>query len=218
MQPSDCPAFEYDGHPNRPHLHGKLKKILIELRSGMLLQAELAQDTRPSHRDMFSDLTPPTCPYYAGHYRGEAYRCLRHYEVMVRGDPRVGAPPQAVLSRMSQFAGRIRSGLDALDQLHAPGSAALPVQKLMSAVAFVSNAFVHFLEIHPYANGNGHAARLLTVVVLGRYGYWPSGFTVEPRPPDPPYTACILAHRGGNQAPLVTWLLRFINGGGIQTP
>lgn len=213
MHPDDCPAFEYDNHPERPQLARRIQPILFEIRQGMLVTRDLVADTRPSHALMFERMTPALCPYFAGHYRGERYRCLRFYEAGVHGDARVGAPAFEVGPRMSLLYGRLSSGLDQLDALHQrPDSDVPPTRKLLTAVEFVADTFVTFLGIHPYANGNGHAARLITVAILGRYGYWPSGFTVEPRPVDPPYTRFIKEFRSGNRAPLLSWLLHFIAG------
>jgi Fic family protein len=42
--------------------------------------------------------------------------------------------------------------------------------------------FLAFVTIHPYANGNGHAARLVVWALLLRYGFQPTGWPVDPRP------------------------------------
>jgi len=69
----------------------------------------------------------------------------------------------------------------ALDGAHKLPNAHLPrEQKLAYAVIFACSIFVTFLQIHPYANGNGHAARLVVWAILGRYGYWPKSWPIEP--------------------------------------
>jgi Fic family protein len=70
--------------------------------------------------------------------------------------------------------------------------------------------FEVFLRIHPYANGNGHAARFLIWCLLSRYGYWPKGWPIEPRPPDPPYTHLISEYRNGNWEPLEEFVLKTV--------
>jgi Fic family protein len=59
-------------------------------------------------------------------------------------------------------------------------------------------AFVYFLGIHPYMNGNGHAGRLLLWAILVKFGYIPRRWTVDMRPPDPQYSDGIKRHRNGN--------------------
>ncbi len=65
----------------------------------------------------------------------------------------------------------------------------------------------YFLRVHPFANGNGHAGRLLVWAITGRYGYWPHRFTVEPRPADPRY---ITGLRIGTQTGDVSVLARCV--------
>jgi len=87
----------------------------MSLRNGKVQIDETARDTRTSHGQMFSGLTPSPCPYFAGHYRGERFRCLEFYEVKIHGDPRVGVPPERVAPDVSNLADNIvRAGLSAL--------------------------------------------------------------------------------------------------------
>jgi Fic family protein len=79
-----------------------------------------------------------------------------------------------------------------------------------NAVALVSALFEQFLRIHPFANGNGHAARLLLIAMLGRSGYWLQRFRIEPRPPEPTYSEAIKASRDGNRAPLEQFVLSLL--------
>lgn len=203
MHPPDCPqVWEYEGHPRRAELATRAAAILLALRRGLLDTAALATDSRPAHQDLFDYLAPPECPYFAGHYRGEDFRCLRHCPVGVRGDPRVGATPQRVLTQMAQAAQTVRDGMLALDRTAAPEH-----ERLMTTVALACQTFELFLRIHPYVNGNGHAARFVLLAILGRYGYWPRGWTIDPRPGNPDYLAMILAYRNGDLRPLEEFVL-----------
>lgn len=65
-------------------------------------------------------------------------------------------------------------------------------------VALASRVFEALLRIHPYVNGNGHIARLIVWCILGRYGYWPLRWTIDPRPTFPEYTVAIKEYRSGN--------------------
>jgi len=162
---------------------------------------------------MFRTLTPPGCEYYAGHYRGEPFRCLQFCTVRIPADPRVGAPPSSVYSFMTNLEATIRGGMAAIDRAHdLPVAQLSPELRLLNAVRFACGIFQVFLTIHPYLNGNGHAARYILWAILGRYEYWPERWPVEPRPPDPPYSKAIAAHRSGDCLPLETFVLSTIAG------
>lgn len=216
MHPPDCPVFEYDDHSERGLLRQRIEGLLVDLKRGQLVTYAFVADSRPSHREMFADLTPPGHDYFAGNYRGESFRCLRYYEVMIESDPRVGESAAHVANRMAALAGLIERGLRKLDQLHAASSSTPDALRILEAVTLACDVFVSFLTIHPYANGNGHVARLILWAILGRHGYWPIGWRVEPRPDDPPYSSFIERYRSGQRAPLQQWVLRFIIGPAIQ--
>jgi Fic family protein len=105
---------------------------------------------------------------------------------------------------MQELSNEIRAGLTALDA----NVLLTTEERLRYLVALASHAFVAFLTIHPYANGNGHAGRLIVWSILGRYGHWPRRWPVEPRPPDPPYSALIVLHRNGDVEPFERYLLQ----------
>src|SRR5690242_1760672 len=98
MHPADCPAFDYSKHPDRARLLPEATRTALKaIRGGTRHQlAAAAQDTRPIHKSLFTGLTPPGYEYFAGHYRGELYRCLEYYLVRIPSDPRVGCAPDAV--------------------------------------------------------------------------------------------------------------------------
>ena len=207
MHPPDCPAWEYCDSPQHDVIvPSRVSEILVALAMGGLDTAQVAADTRKVHRRMFQELTPAGCEYYAGHYRGERFRCLSFYEVGVPGDARVGAPPQSVAFNIGEMNAEVRAGLAALDT----SVLLAPKDRLRYALALACRVFVAFLTIHPYANGNGHAGRLIVWSILGRYGYWPKRWPVEPRPQDPPYSPLIVECRNGNPEPLERHLLQAI--------
>src|ERR1035437_7734779 len=112
----DCPSWEYNTDPrHRPILQARVAEILRTLASGDLDTLACPADTREVHQRVFQELTPADCTYYAGHYRGELFKCLRFYEVGVAGDPRVGAPPQSVAYHMRDLGTEIRAGIVGLD-------------------------------------------------------------------------------------------------------
>lgn len=205
MHPSDCPAWEYDTHPDRlTVLRAATDLLLGQLFAGRLDAASLAGDSRQAHHTLFHRLTPYRCDYYAGHYRGENYRCLRFLRVGIASDRRVGFEPDQVLPAIVQLSIRVRLALSKLDQLSDE------FHQLLQAVSLAAEILELLLRIHPYANGNGHIARLAVVAILARYNYRLRNWPVEPRPEDPPYVQLIVAYRSGNHQPLEDFLLRQI--------
>ena len=201
--PPDCPEWDYEHQPDwRTVLPQRSIGVLTDLADGTLDTLGTVLDTRPVHRRLFAGLTPDGHDYFAGHYRGEAFHCLKHYRVMVRGDPRVGAEPQGVLYQVNEFRAIVQTGIDALDTDYG-----LPRRdRLRYLIVFTCRVFELFLRIHPYADGNGHAARFVVWCVLGRYGHYPRRWTLEPRPADPPYTDAISRYRDGDKTLLEHFL------------
>lgn len=177
--------------------------VLQHLVAGRVEPLSVALDSRDVHERVFRELTPPGYEYFAGHYRGEPYRCLKSYAVMIPADPRVGAPPQAVGWLMRELRTEIEAAVRALDA----SVLLLLEQRLRYVVALTCRVFEMFLRVHPYANGNGHAGRFIVWSLLGRFGHWPRSWPVEPRPADPPYTDLIEKYRNGDKLPLETFIL-----------
>lgn len=186
MKPHDCPSnWEYKDHTDYTKiLPFRCRESLVRLRdAGATVPANI-QDTRHEHGGMFAGLTPPNCDYFAGHYRGEEYRCLRYYDVQIASDPLVGAPYSYVAAEMEIFGKAVLDTIAALDAANELPTAVLPEEhKLLHAVQFACRALTEFLRIHPYANGNGHIGRWLVIALLNRYGYWPKSWPLDGHPP-----------------------------------
>lgn len=201
MHVRNCPDnWEYEEHPDKDSVIGPRSVELVrKLRSGELPTHELVEDTRPVHAALFRGLTPRGFDYFAGNYRGSEHFCLKYYQVGIKADPRVGAPPDRVAGLMFEFRESARAALAGLDAAHAVPNSQVPREVKLLTVALVACQFLElFLRIHPYANGNGHAARLLVLALLGRYHYWPARWTIEPRPQTMPYYDMITEQRDGN--------------------
>jgi fido (protein-threonine AMPylation protein) len=208
MHPRDCPLWEYSDHPRRSTVfRTEVSKCLAELRRGTLKTEDAAEDSRALHGRIFAALTPPGYGYYAGHFRGENYRCLKFNSVMVKNDSRVGFQPQTVAAAMNALIYRVRLALAKIDALTGD-----PLAQFTHAVRFASYLFELVLRIHPYVNGNGHIARFAVWAVLGRYERWPDSWPVEPRSPDLGYITMIVEYRNGNHAPLEEFLIRTVLG------
>jgi fido (protein-threonine AMPylation protein) len=215
LHPRDCPGatlpgWEYKDHPRHdPILNTETVQVLVALRSGAMDTSKFTADTRPVHYRLFRDLVPAGYAYFAGHYRGESYRCLQYYTVGIQNDPRVGYPPEGVLGSMEKVAQEVQTTLKVLDAaIDVPNSRLPREEKLKYVVAFACHMLELFFTIHPYANGNGHMGRFMVWSILGRYGYWPKRWPLHPRPPDPPYSHLIAQYRDGDRDPLEIYMLK----------
>ena len=114
---------------------------------------------------------------------------------------------------MAAIAHTVLGGLNALDLANTlPDGQLARHQKLIYTVTFACRVFEIVLRVHPYANGNGHAARFIVWAILGRYGFWPRSWPLDPRPPDPPYSRLISEYRSGNHQPLEEFVIRAVIG------
>jgi Fic family protein len=173
-------------------LQRRLKRVLLDLLTWRHASPVDLSDTRSFHTNFLRWLTPVFFPYFAGHYRGERLRCLEGVRVKIGSDPLVGHDPALVPDEMRVLVAKIATAISRLDALASSTPSPLfPLQVVKVACA----AFVDLLTIHPYVNGNGHAARFLLWSILARYSLWPVNFPVHPRPDDPPYSRAVYEFR-----------------------
>lgn len=197
-----CPEWDYktfDGYVKT--LQERQSRAHEALRTEPLESLPECCETREMHDVFFEGLTPRGYPHYAGHYRGEREPCLLHYLAGVKNDSRVGSLPRKVQAEMSHIKSEIERAVAELDRSPLRGP-----EKLVATVTAVCKVHVDFLTTHPYADGNGHMARFILTALMGRFGYWPRRFIIDPRP-NPPYAERVKAHRYGNPEPLEEWLL-----------
>lgn len=83
-----------------------------------------------------------------------------------------------------------------------PEDAAAALELLVKILA---EALAAFLLIHPYANGNGHMARLMVWILALSHGQTPYTWPVDERPPG--WVPYLQQHRQGNVAPLEDLIL-----------
>lgn len=209
----DCPPFEYENVPGWTDLlAARTKAALILLRSKSPAEKlDLCKDGRAVHAQYFRNLTPGRCHYYAGNYRGSDLPCLRDYKVQIPADPLVGHPPDRVTTDMTVLGHDIGDVVASGDFVWQINNAVLaPAEKLYRVIQLGVALFVYFLQIHPYANGNGHLARFFLITFLARYNIFLARWPMHPRPADPPYSALIGSYRRGNRADLEKFVLSCI--------
>lgn len=211
MHPADCPRWEYQEHPHRAAVPIRCEAILNRLEKHTLPIDSSLRDSRPLHKEMFENLTPLACPYFAGNYRGERFKCLRHLEVRVPADARVGVKSTLVAAQLANLLSNVlSSGLKALeDAFKIPDERLAPAQKTNYVVKFSCRLLNEFLRIHPYANGNGHIGRLIVWLVLARFGYWPKEWPLDGHPA---YDDLLSKYRDGYEQALEDFVLKAIDG------
>lgn len=169
------------------------------------------RDSRRTHRALFSGLTPPLNPDYAGNYRGSSVDpCLAIYEVGIDGDSRVGSAAAKVDGDMVVLGSTIEKYVLALDA----NRDKLSIDQLVNYLVIAGSAILeHFFRIHPYANGNGHLGRFILTAFLARYGFaFSDALPIEPKPADRQrYSDCISLYRDGNKDPLHAYIAECID-------
>jgi len=209
--PPGCPQWEYGAHPDKDTLLGAAQLLLHQdIQSGRLPTEVTVRDSRPIHSRLFRDLAPPGHEYYAGNYRGSHQKCLRKYEVKIVDsitgkvvDDLVGTSPEKVSVEVAKFGSVISKAADDLQKI----TFASDSDRIIAVVKIACQAFVGFLTVHPFFDGNGHVARALLFVILRPFGYAPLNWTIDPRPPFPTYNDMIYKHRRGEKAPLEQFVL-----------
>jgi hypothetical protein len=156
--PVSCPEWEYKNYPRHDEIladRGKEITAQIKRDGDPLRRATLMKDTRPIHRALFADLSPPGHDYYAGHYRGDQnFPCLETYKVGIQGNPAVGHAPEIVAVSLRQFVERIDVYIKECDLIAPANEQIFPKrEKIARTVVLAVALFSVFLEIHPYIKG-----------------------------------------------------------------
>lgn len=203
--------WEYKTHQHVSALPIRCEAVLNDIELGRLDIDNGLKNTKPLHKRIFENLTPPAQPYLAGNLRGEKFKCLRYLVVRVEADKRVGVAPDRVAAEMANFNSNLVSeGLKALAVAFAiPDVQLSPAEKLNYVVKFSCRLLVQFLRIHPYANGNGHIGRLIVWLILVKFGFWPIDWPLDAHPP---YDELLSRYRDGDEQPLEDFVHRAIDG------
>lgn len=116
-------------------------------------------------------------PKFVGHFRGEPG--LEGEPVYVGSHE--GTKAELVASEVDAFVKRLQAIADQLDKL-LPSGEALDRDGLEAVIELAAWTHSEWVRIHPFSNGNGRTARILTNAVLMRYGL-PPVLRLRPRPP-----------------------------------
>jgi len=159
------------------------------------------------HREMFEGIAPHSD--YIGQFRDQdrTSRCLQDYEVVVGGIP--GTDSSRVLLEIEVYFKDFNVKLNSLESSFPTEGGRPPTLDEISGVIELA-AWVHgeWIRIHPFANGNGRTARLLTNYVLVRFGFGPA-LAIRPRPDHPYGIAARASMKDGNHRlmEVVIWRL-----------
>jgi len=181
-------------------IEANVQRVLVEI-------ASIACERRPPtvaqaqqwHRELYDGIPRPF-DYYAGEVRDSDQRFpeLIGYEVHVGRNP--GAPSAIVPAELEHFELAAQRACALLDAEIAP--AADPWTRTPSQLHGVLTlcAVLHgeWIRIHPFANGNGRAARLWANWAALRYQL-PPFVTIKPRPGQPYAAAAMASMRADHQ-------------------
>lgn len=197
--------WEYQQHPKASSVREACEKIVARLLADARpFLALVTQDSRPWHHEMFALVAPDNMPYFAGNYRGAPFPLLDSYDVQFGGQ--AGRYARLVEVSMQMFHGDMVDHCDSLPLDAGELDENAKREHLLKVAAFAAEALTYFLTIHPYANGNGHVARLLVWSILCIGGFPPRSWTLHKSPPG--YGTLIQKFRDGDKAPLIKFILR----------
>jgi Fic/DOC family len=174
-------------------------RILTNVAQALVDAAQMAatrmtptvDDLRRWHTMVFAGCTVPS-PSYVGGFRGDAHVDLVDYEVgigptMPDGWPEcMGVWARFVDGQMRTIATQLTNALGLLDGVIPVDEHPTTVDDLKEVVSVVAIAHGELVRIHPFVNGNGRVARLLTAHISLRYGL-PAFVRLKPRPGDVAY-------------------------------
>ena len=168
-----------DWDADGPQLQANLARVLEDVAQGAEQRDRITAATiKRWHRQTMAGLTVPH-PAFVGHFRGE--QGLEREPVYI-GSHR-GTKAARVTNEVDAFVKRLQAIASRLDAL-VPSGAALNRDGLEAVLELAAWTHSEWVRIHPFSNGNGRTARILTNAVLMRYGL-PPVLRLRPRPSSP---------------------------------
>ncbi len=167
-----------DWDQNSSELRDNLIRLLRNIRDAAQQRFPLDSETvRQWHIDAMRGLDVPDRAW-VGCFRGE----VGAFDVGVRVGSVSGIAPGLIRSALKNFDIRLAELLDLLDST-IPVGADLNCDELEAVINACAWAHAEWVQIHPFANGNGRTARLLSNAIAMRYGL-PPFVRLRPRPND----------------------------------
>lgn len=157
----------------------------------------LAQDW---HRAFYAGVPLPV-PYYAGEVRDSDARFpeLIGYEVIIGAAS--GVPSGLVPAELTRFEASLQRAVASLDAA-IPLNASLGSRELTAVLRLMAITHGEWVQIHPFANGNGRIARVWANWIALRYGL--DAFVVlKPRPANLLFAGSAAASMRGDHDPMV---------------
>lgn len=185
----------------------KRRRVLNKLVRKDHTKLPSAEMVKSWHKEMFEGIAPHSD--YVGQFRDKEHTsyCLQDYEVVVGDLP--GTDSSRVIFEVEAFFKNFNAKLLSLESSFRVEGGRPPNLDEVSRVVELA-AWVHgeWVRIHPFANGNGRTARLLTNYVLIRFGFGPA-FAIRPRPDQPYGLAARASMKEGDHRlmELVIWKL-----------
>lgn len=161
------------------------------------------------HRILFDGCTVPV-DYYVGQVRDSDTRYPELIDYEVRVGAHRGVPSVHVSAEVLQFATRVQTAAGRLDAIIPRGARPTTAGQLQSVLELAAVAHGEIVRIHPFANGNGRTARLISNAVLLRYGL-PAFLRLTPRPSATEYAAAAQDSMRRAHQPMASYLLRELN-------
>lgn len=209
-------GWEYEEHQNRASVTNKCREIQSRLISCRDSRESVLSDTRPYHKNIFSDVVPNEYKGFAGSYRGSEYFYLKNLPIQIGGYrpdgsyvlAHQGDNPEVVGLEMDKFHFRLQLDLQVFEEAVKRFSNE-PQKKLIVLASLLSKYIIKFLSIHPYANGNGHISRLLGWVVFVIKGFNIAGWDLDTRPAQP-FDSYIKRYQAGDERAMVRYFFHVL--------
>lgn len=168
-----------DWDADGPQLQANLEKALDDVTQWAEKRGSFSVATlKRWHRQTMAGLDVPH-PKFVARFRGEPG--LKGEPVYVGG--REGTKAALLVGEVDAFVKRLQAVSEKLDEFD-PSGKELDRDGLQAIIELAAWTHSEWVRIHPFRNGNGRTARMLTNAILMRYGL-PPVLRLRPRPPSP---------------------------------
>ena len=192
-----------DWDTDGPQLQANLERVLEDISRWSDRRDKVTGVTiKRWHRQTMVGLDVPD-PKIVGCFRGEPG--LEGERVYI--GPHEGTNAALVGGEVDAFVKRLQAVSVRLDKL-LPSGEELDRDGLEAVIELAAWAHSEWVRIHPFCNGNGRTARMLTNAILMRYGL-PPVLRLRPRPPSP-YGHAGAEGMEGNSKPMEALLRRLL--------